>query len=412
MNSVRSIFTGRTRLTLRSSLEDFSQVGIVALTFLIATQYWPIREHAVFALIFVYAGVAFLGSGRTIRSEKHRILTLAFFLAFLVWLLASTLWSPTPHMSIAYGLLSVLVGVFAVIQGLAIRLQNFAWGIVLGVAFQIVHSIFVLAASPREAPDAWGLYTNASSMSLVIGIGLAVLPFTLGRSWLSWLIGGSLFAVFFLHLVNVNILTSFVALFGAILSAVLVGSLRRQGTRAKKVLAGLYLFFVAVGATIFWFFRGPILGLIGEDVSMSERIPLWGLYFEAVLWRPVLGSGWGSTVGWDFPLSRDRLSPVAEWFPAHNGYLDIALMLGFVGLGLFLTVLALLLSVSLRDAIEKAVNIRAMLIPVLLTYLMLNDVMATSFPKLLGIYLVGTLIGLVVAKPLAIHAKVELTAKV
>ena len=412
MNAVRRIFTGRTKQVSRGLFEDVSQVGVVALTFIIASQYWPIREHAVFALIFIYSGAVFLGSARTIRSEKHRILTLAFFLAFLVWLLASTLWSPTIHMSIAYGLLSFLVGVSAVVQGLTLRLRNFAWGILLGVAFQFIHSMFVLAASPRNAEDRWGLYTNPSSMSLVIGIGLAVLPFTLGRSWPSWLIGGSLFAVFLFYLVSLNILTSFFALFGAFLSAVLVESLRRQGIRAKKVLTGLYIFLVAVGASIFWFFRGPILGLIGEDVNMSDRIPLWGLYFEAVLWRPVLGSGWGSTVGWDFPLSPDQLSPVAEWFPAHNGYLDIALMLGFVGLGLFLGVLALLLSVSLRDASDKAVNIRAMSIPVLLVYLMLNDVMATSFPKLLGIYLVGTLIGLVVAKYPTTHENVEATGRV
>ena len=412
MNFVRRIFSGRTKLVLRGLLEDFSQVGVVALTFLIATQYWPIREHAVFALICIYAGVAFLGSARTIRSEKHRILTLVFFLAFLMWLLASTLWSPTTHMSIAYGLLSFLVGVSAVIQGLALKLQNFAWGIVLGVAFQIIHSIFVLAASLWGIPDQWGLYTNPSSMSLVVGIGLVALPFTLARFWPSWLIFGSGLTVFLLYLISLNILTSFVALLGALVVGSAVASLRRQPSGAKKVLAGLYFTAAVGGASIFWFFRGPILGLIGEDANLSERVPLWSLYFEAVLWRPILGSGWGSTVGWDFPLSPDRLSPVAEWFPAHNGYLDIALMLGFVGLGLFLGVLALLLSVSLRDASERAVNIRAMLIPVLLTYLMLNDVMATSFPKLLGIYLVGTLIGLVVAKPLAIHAKVELTAKV
>jgi len=381
--------------------------------FLIATQYWPIREHVVFLLLFIYAGAVFLVSNRTLKLEKPRILMVAFYLAFLMWLLASTLWSPTVHMSIAYGLLSFLVGVTAILQGLVLTLRNFALGIALGVAFQIIHSALILFATRGElSPDQWGLYVNPSSISLVVGIGLAVLPLTLTRYWPSWLIFGSGFTVFLLYLISLNILTSFVALLGALVVGSAVASLRRQPSGVKKVLAGLYVSAAVGGASIFWFFRGPILGLIGEDASMSERIPLWGLYFEAVLWRPVLGSGWGSTVGWDFPLSPDRLSPVAEWFPAHNGYLDIALMLGFVGLGLFLTVLALLLSVSLRDASEKAVNIRAMLIPVLLVYLMLNDVMATSLPKLLGIYLVGTLIGLVVAKPSVGHDNAEVTAKV
>ena len=397
----------------RALSDEFSQVGIVALTFLIATQYWPIREHVVFILIFIYAGVVFLQSKRTISSEKPRILILAFFLSFLLWLLASTLWSPTLHMSIAYGLLSFLVGVTAIFQGLQLKLRNFATGIVWGVAFQIAHSALLFFDTREESnPENWGLYTNPSSLSLVIGIGLAVLPFTLGSSWPSWLLGGSTFTVFFLYLVSLDILTSFLALCGAFLSAALVGTLRRRRPRVKKLLTSLYLLLAAGGFSIFVLFREQILGLIGEDASMAERVPLWGLYFEAVLWRPVLGAGWGSTVGWDFPLSPDRLSPVAEWFPAHNGYLDIALMLGFVGLGLFLGVLALLLAVSLRDASEKAVSVRAMLVPVLVVYLMLNDVMATSFPKLLGIYLVGTLIGLVVAKPSVGHDNAEVSARV
>ena len=303
------------------------------------------------------------------------------------------------------------MGVSAVFQGLVLRLQNFARGIALGVAFQLVHSIALWVSRFGDpTADYWGLYTNRSSLSLVVGIGLTVLPFTLRRSWSSWLMGGFIFTVFAVYLVQLDVLTSFFALFGALLVGVMVGSLRRQGIRAKKVLTSLYLFVLAGGASIFWFFRGPILGLIGEDASMAERVPLWGLYFEAVLWRPVLGSGWGSTVGWDFPLSPDRLSPVAEWFPAHNGYLDIALTLGFVGLGLFLAALALLLTISLRDASERAVSVQVMVVPVLLVYLILNDLMATSFPKLLGIYLVGTLAGLVLARTKTNHDSLSSSA--
>ena len=411
MTAARSYFNGIRKFNLGALSDDLSQIGTVALTFLVVTQYWPIREHVVFILLFIYAVTVWVGSIRHASSDKPRLLALVFFLAFLLWLIVSTSWSPFLHMSVAYGLLSFLVGVSAVFQGLVLRLQNFARGIALGVAFQLAHSIF-LWIPQFENPDAnfVGLYTNVSSLSLVIGIGLAVLPFTLKRSWSSWLMVGVIFTGFAVYLVQLHVLTPFFALSGALLVGVMVGSLRRQGREAKKVLSALYLFVFAGGASIFWFFRGPILRLIGEDASMAERVPLWGLYFEAVLWRPVLGSGWGSTVGWDFPLSPDRLSPVAEWFPAHNGYLDIALMLGFVGLGLFLAALALLLTISLRDASERAVSVQVMVVPVLLVYLILNDLMATSFPKLLGIYLVGTLVGLVAARTKTNHDSLSSSA--
>ncbi len=73
----------------------------------------------------------------------------------------------------------------------------------------------------------------------------------------------------------------------------------------------------------------------GRNMTFTGRTPLWGAVFGYVLRRPVLGYGYGAF--WLGNLGNNLWARFV-WEPnqAHNGYLDILVDLGFVGLGVFL----------------------------------------------------------------------------
>lgn len=371
------------------------QIGTVAFSFILFNQYWRVDEHVVFILILFATASGFFGSGLSKSLKIGSTGALYLFVGFLSWIVLSVIWSPTPHLSLSYSLLVVLAGATAVVQGFLYGLRVLIAGIVVGVSVIGLHvaSGEVLNGATSLPFSGTGLYTNPSSLSFILGIGMIAAVFALTRNPATWVLVAGFGIIGSIWLWGLSILTAIFALLGAFSIGLALFHVRISPPQWNKVLGYGYASLVIFGGVLFWFFRGPIVRPFGEDASLGERLPLWAAYFEAVLWRPWLGSGWGSTVGWDFPLSQDDLTPVYEWFPAHNGYLDIALMLGFVGLFLFLGGLLSLYWESLNLAIARALSWRTAFVPVLLTYLMLNDVMATSFPKLIGVFLVGSMIG-------------------
>ena len=115
------------------------------------------------------------------------------------------------------------------------------------------------------------------------------------------------------------------------------------------------------------------------------------------MWRPLLGAGWGNSVGWP-PLERDRVQQVREFFPAHNGFIDAGLMLGGIGLLLLLAVLVSQLAGGMSALLFGGASFRYAFVPMLVVYLILNDLMATSLPKFIGILLMGLMAGVLLTE--------------
>jgi O-antigen ligase len=158
-----------------------------------------------------------------------------------------------------------------------------------------------------------------------------------------------------------------VAIFMLVLSvALLIGSFSSTSILTFAVLAGIgSLLFVDVifepihiGRTVsfillasiitiiigvmLWFpeIQTAIPALFGKDITFSGRTDLWEYLLTEVQLKPLLGSGFSAF--W-VPESHHimMLYKAFVWLPgqAHNGYLDILLQTGFVGLGLILLTL-------------------------------------------------------------------------
>lgn len=90
------------------------------------------------------------------------------------------------------------------------------------------------------------------------------------------------------------------------------------------------------GAIIGMLSLNILLAFLGRDPTVSGRTDIWAIAFEFIVERPLQGFGYMSSTygGFTFELSRK-----IGVFDPHNGYLDIILGLGVIGLVLFFAVI-------------------------------------------------------------------------
>jgi O-antigen ligase len=92
-----------------------------------------------------------------------------------------------------------------------------------------------------------------------------------------------------------------------------------------------------------------ILALVGRDSTLSGRTQLWAALHPAMLKRPVLGYGYGAF--WA-GLKGETLNVFIQsrWLPtgADNGYVDLYLGLGALGMCAFLSVFAYSFRIAYR----------------------------------------------------------------
>lgn len=99
-----------------------------------------------------------------------------------------------------------------------------------------------------------------------------------------------------------------------------------------------------------------LFGLLGRSPSLTGRIPMWEILIRKVVFRsPWIGYGFGAV--WTVEKFRVGMQHAAGWgYPiliADNGFLDILLHLGLIGLLLFLSVWISVWVRSIRHAFEK-----------------------------------------------------------
>jgi O-antigen ligase len=79
----------------------------------------------------------------------------------------------------------------------------------------------------------------------------------------------------------------------------------------------------------------PVASLTGKDLTFSNRSDIWVIIKEHIDLRPFLGSGYGAYWGGMVPSSPSFVFLARMYFypfESHNGYLEVANDLGFVGL--------------------------------------------------------------------------------
>lgn len=125
----------------------------------------------------------------------------------------------------------------------------------------------------------------------------------------------------------------------------------------KKLTSRHYIWLAMAGALIsvvmLLNIRG-IFGLLGRDTSLTGRIPMWQyLYTHVISLQPLRGYGLGAL--WNLESFRIGIMKGVGWgfqvVIADNGFLDILLGLGFVGLAMFLVSYGLMWTRAVKHAL-------------------------------------------------------------
>lgn len=283
-----------------------------------------------------------------------------FLLLLVLWVLASTLWSYDPALTLRRSI--KVVGVMLICWGVMLACWDYGryerllrWGL---LAFLLASLLFLLLR-PRL-----GIHQPDESEPLLAGSwrGLTVHKNSFGAL-------ASLAAVFWTHalltterkaVAAFGLLVCLVCLIGARSSTALVCALAAivlmiagLKTRLVQRPGAFLLFFGALFLVpLLWFVilnglpsvdeaLGPVTKLLGRDLSFTGRVPLWDALLDEIPQHPWLGVGYQAFWGPPGTLS-DAARAKAGWTSAngHNGYLDTANELGLIGLSLLLAAVA------------------------------------------------------------------------
>jgi exopolysaccharide production protein ExoQ len=296
--------------------------------------------QVVWACIYVITAIRAAQQPRAIlemiRSNKLLIglVLLTFF---------SAAWSADPGLTLRRSialLATTLFGVdFAVRYSLRDQLRLLAVALGGVVLLSVIVQVFFPGQIPTVDmlyPDAWvGLFGQKNEFGRIVVLATLVVLTAVRKS-----VGGIIITVLALVtaiglIIAAQSMTSFVALVGMILVMQFAPTLRwSAGIRRAVQVFGTIIALPAFYALIH--FRDTVTELMGRNASLTGRVKIWGLSLASIALKPILGYGYSAF--WPASAEAMRIDVAMNWTVphAHDAYIELALELGLVGLGLYL----------------------------------------------------------------------------
>jgi O-antigen ligase len=182
-----------------------------------------------------------------------------------------------------------------------------------------------------------GIYFNRNSLAPVAALAIICAVLLMAKAIGARLVGGAAsFTIAAIVLAETQARTALAALVGSLavvgMGAVLVR--RREGTGRGRDMAAAAVgtLVVATVASIQLFDRA--IAAVGVDPTLDNRTPLWNFVRMEIGRQPFQGYGFYGY--WIADDNYGRIQGWLVWFPpsAHNGFLEVALGLGYVGAAL------------------------------------------------------------------------------
>lgn len=277
-----------------------------------------------------------------LRGTLPLIVRSPLLVSFIFLALASVAWSAFPALAFrrdASLMAPILVGLVAAYRYRpedVIRFIGRFCLLLIGVSLVVVvafPSVGIMhdALNP-EIDGAWrGFTPHKSVLGTILVLGFEIYAwralFESKRRWLHVAIAVAMMVVCFLARSS----TAFIAMgFSVLLLAIL--AIRRSELRMRFLPELAFWGFTLVALLFLPFMLTTLVQLLGKDVSLTGRIPLWQSLMPFIADRPLLGYGYGTFWVANSPqmILIRQLNP---WNPpdAHNAYIGVALELGLTG---------------------------------------------------------------------------------
>jgi O-antigen ligase len=271
----------------------------------------------------------------------------ALILAMPALAILSMTWAPEPAVAVrrALAFAATVLGGFAVA---AYRPGAAALNFVArACACATALSVLYVAVSPGygvhqisdgvqsvHAGDWRGLFIHRTVLGQLSALTLALAvysePETFGRTWVRLgVIAAAAVCLAMAHsgggLASASILLA---------TPPMVEGVRRLARRGWLLAAAVGVMGLLLAGLAAPLLAAPLLHLFGKDVTLTGRTDLWRLMLQAAGERPLLGYGYST--GFRQEVARLVAARSAYGYVpnAQNGYLDVVLNLGLVGLGL------------------------------------------------------------------------------
>ena len=318
-------------------------------------QVWLVQDVAVLeAAVWIVLGsiaVFLMRRGRLLPWFRQGLRTGWWMLPFVAFSALSTLWSVSWEMSLSRWL--VLVATIAVAGVVGLRYDGSRLLRLLGAfsALVLLASVIVVLFAPDVGimnyhiiQGAWkGIFWHKNHMGLVAAFATIMflvnaIESSQARARSVWM-WGILYVASFLVVVQAASAAAYltlVAMHALVLLALTHMKVkdRLQGRHYAAIAAVL-----AVGVIMVFLNADHILRAVNRNSTLTGRVPMWGHLFDKYLSeRPI--AGYGFNAFWSVAEHRVTMQRLAGYpdpiVIADNGFIDILMNTGYVGLGLFL----------------------------------------------------------------------------
>jgi exopolysaccharide production protein ExoQ len=268
------------------------------------------------------------------------ILRERYVLAIVALAICSAYWSDNPRLSLLRGFALIgtsLFGVyFASRYDLREQIRLLAWMCGIAMFCSFIFGWFDLGQSGDQIKDAWfGIYQQKNVLGRIMAFGAVVFLFfgriNKPRRWLAW--SCAMLCMVLIVLAKSN--SALAVLSGTVVMLAVFAAFRRSVRRGLMLLS---LVGTAVVSLIYWVVTHlqEASQLVGRSLTLTGRLTMWILCFAMALRRPWLGYGFNAFwQGREGPSARIARALDFTALHAHNGFLEILLDLGLVGLLVF-----------------------------------------------------------------------------
>ncbi len=293
--------------------------------------------------------------------DGKRLLTLffrcKFFLLAPLLALVSSQWAqdagPTIRRSIGL-LFTYLLGAFIALHcGRRLQLKILCNILLAAVVLSYLVEIFAPGWVPvvEQHPGSWnGVFMHknilAKAMVILVSALLCREAEGTGGRWVKW---SGLFAA--LGLLVLSRAASAVLVMAALFCCFFIVRQLRRGTKTIILVIMLAFSAVAGGSLVVNQLQDRLLQALGKSADLSGRSGIWAAALLSVAKRPFLGYGFHAFWGGENSESLTARAFIPNHWDAphaHNGYIETALELGFVGVVVIFAGLLLLLWKGLR----------------------------------------------------------------
>ena len=290
---------------------------------------------AVYVLMFVRAL-----QHRRILLEIIRANKLLFAVAFFA--LLSTLWSSDPGVTLRRGVAVVATTVFGadLAARFSLRDQLKILAFVLGVV--VVLSVFVQVLFPGLVPTADSAYGSAWNGAFIQKNDFARIVVLATIVWVLLIPRGPQKSLTTTIVVGgaCALVLATQSKTGLVVLVAMLGWMRLLRFFQKRstawMAAGVLGLLIVAGIVSVSFDMDHATQMLGRDSTLTGRTQIWELSLQSAWHRPILGYGYSAF--WNVSPEALHIRRLLHWdVPhAHNGFIELILELGFVGLGLMI----------------------------------------------------------------------------